>query len=137
MKKTFLTFLMLTSTISMWAYDFMVDNIFYSVVSMADLTVKVVSEDETYTKSYSGDVVIPNSIVFRDRTFNVIRIESKAFMNCPQLTSVSIPKNVSIIGTDVFKQSSNIEKIIIEDGDSILLSNNSFNNLSILILNFI
>ena len=131
MKKTFLTFLMLTSTISMWAYDFMVDNIFYSVVSMADLTVKVVSEDETYTKSYSGDVVIPNSIVFRDRTFNVIRIESKAFMNCPQLTSVSIPKNVSIIGTDVFKESSNIEKIIIEDGDSILLSNNSFNNLSI------
>lgn len=135
MKKFLFSIIVLMFTaLPSWAYDFAVDGMFYNVVSMADLTVKVVSEDDTYTKSYSGDVVIPDSIVFRDRTFNVIAIESKAFMNCPQLTSVSIPKSVSIIGKDAFKGSDYIEKITIEDGDSILLTNYSFQNLSILTL---
>ena len=131
MRKILFTLIMLLSSTMIWAYDFVIDGIFYSVISMTDLTVKVVSEDETYTKSYSGNVVIPNSIVYRDRTFNVIEIAGKAFMKCPQLTSVSIPKSVSIISSDAFNESINIEKIIIEDGDSILLTNRCFNNMSI------
>ena len=81
------------STTSISAYDFEVDGIYYKVISLEDLTCKVVSG---YQK-YEGDIVIPSEITYNSRTLKVTEIGSEAFSCCSSLTSVVIPNSVTVI----------------------------------------
>lgn len=85
-------------------YDFYVDGIFYNVTSKENLTVEVTDKygysDPTMLKlySYSGDVVIPNSVTWNDTTYSVTKIGNGAMAWCKDLTSVYIPASVDTIG---------------------------------------
>lgn len=87
------------------AYDFEVDGIYYNVVSMDDMTAEVTWHTESgseYSQSlYTGDVVIPASVTFKGRTFEVIGIGDRAF-NQSQIESVVIPESVVEIGNSAF-----------------------------------
>ena len=63
------------------------------------------------TEPYLGDIVIPEKITVDSITFFVEEIASGAFSNCPGLTSVSIPRTVTKIGSDIFKGCSSIAEI--------------------------
>ena len=53
--------------------------------------------------SYSGDVVIPESVEYEKETYNVTSIGSKTFRYCKdELTSVTIPNSVTSIGNYAF-----------------------------------
>ena len=45
----------------------------------------------SYSYEYSGNVVIPSSVVYNGNTYSVTSIVSKAFSYCSGLTSVTIP----------------------------------------------
>ena len=106
-KLALVTMLLSFAFVPVSAYDFKVDDIYYSVLSMSDLTCKVTSGD---TK-YSGEISIPEQVTYNKRTFNVIKIDSSAFKNCPGITSLNIPNSVTSIGDYAFYECSSITSL--------------------------
>lgn len=88
---------MALASVSASAYDFVVDSMYYNVVSISDLTCEVTSGDV----KYKGNVKIPSTVEYSGRTFSVIGIGC-AFQYCSDLTSVDIPSSVTSIGKNAF-----------------------------------
>lgn len=95
MKRFYFLTLMLAflPLVSMSAYDFEVDGIYYNLLS--DNEVEVTKGDNKYT----GDVVIHEEV----NGYKVVQIGEKAFYNCKGLTSVTIPNSVTSIGVMSFQ----------------------------------
>ena len=60
------------------------------------------SEEEMYLNRYTGNVVIPKSVQYGGRTYNVTSIGGSAFDGCSDLTSVTIPNSVTGIALNAF-----------------------------------
>lgn len=91
------------------AYDVEVDGIYYNLnieTKTAEVTWKRLGGD------YSGNVIIPKTIKV-DTDYSVTSIHKMAFYDCPQLTSITIPKTVSSIGDFAFQNCSRITSITI------------------------
>ncbi|WP_288286366.1 leucine-rich repeat protein [uncultured Prevotella sp.] len=73
--------------------------------------------DDNYN-SYSGTVVIPESVAYRGKNFSVTRIGNNAFRKCSGLTSITIPNSVSSIGSYAFAYSKKLTSVVIPDGVS-------------------
>ncbi len=115
---------LLVSTNAM-AYDFEVDGIYYNKSgSNAMITYK----DSNYN-SYSGDVVIPETVTYEGTTYNVTTIGSSAFSGCSGLTSIEIPNSVTTIGNDAFFDCCRLTSITIGSG-VITIGNYAFFNCS-------
>lgn len=90
-KKLGLLVAMLLTILVAQAYDFEVDGIYYNITSMSDLEVEVGSNDNfneinismnwcwKNTTPYAGNVSIPATVNFNNRTFTVIGIGKAAF----------------------------------------------------------
>ena len=96
-----------------WAYDFMVDGIYYSKGSS---TVQVTSRSNLYTGSYTGSVTIPSTVTYSGKEYEVTGIEGHAFTGCTDLTSISLPKSLKTIGTYAFFGCSSLTSITIPEG---------------------
>ena len=83
------------------AYDFEVNGIYYTVTSKTGLTVEVTSYFVNYGV-YSGSITIPNSVAYEGKTYSVTRIGEKAFYDCKELTSITLPNSVTSIGDRAF-----------------------------------
>lgn len=83
------------------AYDFELNGIYYNVISKTDLTCAVTYENYGCS-TYSGNVVIPASVTFKNKTLSVVRIDDEAFCVCTDLTNVTIPNSVTSIGEGAF-----------------------------------
>ncbi|MBP3689373.1 MAG: leucine-rich repeat domain-containing protein [Bacteroidaceae bacterium] len=97
----FTTILFLAFTTLTWAYDFAVDGIYYNKNS--DGTSVTVTYETSWDRGYSGSVVIPSTVTYDSKTYNVTSIGSFAFSGCSGLTSVTIPESITSIGEDAFK----------------------------------
>ena len=53
-------------------------------------------------EKYTGDVEITETVEYKGDTYSVVRIEDQAFMDCAELTSVTIPSTVYRIGESAF-----------------------------------
>ena len=104
-----LTFLMLglLSEHETFAYDFEVNGMYYSIISLPDLTVSVTNADGSGA-IYTGTVTIPAQVTFRDKTFDVISISNYAF-NGSSASQVNIPLSVKTIGNAAFSNSKLLE----------------------------
>ena len=104
-----------------FAYDFEVDGIYYNVTSIEDLEVEVTSygdnhyNDEYDEHKYSGDIVIPETVTYKNRKLSVTSIGEEAFYDCDGLTSVDIPDGVTSIGKGAFRSCSGLTSIDIPD----------------------
>ena len=114
--------LMLTAVLSAstnaYAYAFEVDGIYYDIISSSEKTVEVVSGSNY--NNYSGNMVIPEQVSYKNDTYSVTTIGDSAFDGCTGLTSVTIPNSVTIIGYYAFDDCNNIKELVIEDGEKIL-----------------
>lgn len=96
---TLLIVAMSLSSFSVTAHDFEVDGIYYNILSSTELTVEVTSSSNNI---YSGDIVIPESVTYSGSTYSVIKIGDSAFEFCSNLTSVSMPNSIKVIGNSAF-----------------------------------
>ena len=94
----FLVLLMVLCAISAKAYNFEVDGICYNINGS---NVTVTYKSANYN-SYSGDIVIPNSVTYNGTSYTVVSIGDWAFYGCSGLTSVSIPNSITSIGSSAF-----------------------------------
>ena len=102
-----LTALLLSSVLS---FAFEVDGIAYNITSEYNLTVEVAS------KSYSGEIVIPEKVTYAGKEYSVTSIRSYAFSDCSGLTSVTIPEGVTSIGGWAFRECSSLTSVTIPEG---------------------
>ena len=122
------------STLS-WAYDFEVDGIYYYFnEDSADVSVARSNNyrDLGIPSSYSGDMVIPSTVTYNNKTYRVRSISYDAFpgcytirsveipegmdielgaFSCSSITSIKIPKGVTHIGEDTFFHCTSLKSV--------------------------
>jgi len=100
MKKTILSTLLILFPFLASAYDVEIDGIYYNLVKKAH--VAEVTYKNTSYNSYSGNIIIPETILYEGEEYTVTSIGDNAFESCSGLTSVSIPNTVTNIGNFAF-----------------------------------
>lgn len=110
------------------AYDFEVNGIYYNITSMSNLEVEVTySEFDDYGHNitpYSGNMIIPSTVNYSNRTYTVTGIGARAFgssatfeeyelsakNNSTAITQITLPENIKYIDRGAF-QGCNISTI--------------------------
>jgi len=107
MKKTLflLISIFLLNASSLFAYDFSSvnsngDTIYYNITSaVSPFTVSVTNK---VYNTYSGNIIIPSTVINNSITYSVNAIENYAFEACSGLTSVTFPNSLVSIGDEAF-----------------------------------
>ena len=127
--------ILLGCAFSSWAYDFMVDDIYYTVDTVT-CEASVVRNGKQPT--YSGNVVIPETVTYEGTTYTVTTIASMAFYgstvqsislpntlrtierfglaNCKGLTELIVPNSVTTIGEYACEESEDLLRVFIGSG---------------------
>lgn len=111
MKKQLLLFLAAILPIIASADAVEIDGIYYNLVLKAKL-----AEVTSHPHTYSGNVVIPETITYNGTVCNVTSIGDQCFSLNKNLTSVVIPNSVTTIGVSAFWGCSSLTSVIIPDG---------------------
>jgi hypothetical protein len=105
-KSLVLSVIGLLCCVSVSAYDFEVDGIYYNITSSTDMAVGVTYRGkyyDSYSNEYSGAVNIPESVTYNGNTYSVTSIGDYAFYSCSSLTSVEISDGGSSSGECAFR----------------------------------
>ena len=114
LKHLILSMLALLASINAFAYDAQIDGIYYNFTSDAEASVTCRSSVGSGSyNSYSGRIIIPESIIYRGITYSVTSIGREAFKNCSNLTYVTIPESVTSIGNYAFYSCTGLKSVTI------------------------
>ena len=108
MKKLLFTLMLLLMTMVAFAEKVEVNGLYYELINKT-LTAEVVKSDGD---SYSGNIVIPESIEYGGSTYNVTSLGGESFKDCNSLLSVTIPNSITIIKYDAFCNCNNLTTVI-------------------------
>lgn len=92
-----------------------IDGIYYNLSTSPTNTAEVTWK---YGFHYSGDVVIPESIIYEDIQYVVTTIRANAFENCSYMTSIKIPSSLTSVGRQAFNGCSGLTAVYITDLES-------------------
>ena len=90
-----------------------IDGIYYNL----DANTKS-AEVTSNPNKYSGDVVIPEKIIYGDEVYTVTSIGREAFYACKSLTTAIIPESVTSIGESAFMSCNSLTSISISNNVS-------------------
>jgi len=112
MKKYYLLFMIMSLALTVSAHDLAIENndgvtIYYNYINDGK-ELEVARYD-----FYSGNIVIPESVIYEGKTYNVTSIGNKAFNQCRKLTSITIGNSVINIGEAAFYHCDGINSITI------------------------
>ena len=129
-KHLLITIAMLLCSAMANAHDFEVDGIFYNIISASDLTIEVTYKGNSYdeiSNEYSGEVIIPETVVYKSKVLKVTWIDSYAFYDC-SIESISIPGSVISIGNYAFNECNSLTNLRLEDGTESLSLGYNYND---------
>ena len=116
-KELLLSMLMVMMPLMVNAYDAEIDGIYYNFSGdEAEVTYQKVGENQIPMSDYSGSIVIPESVVYKEKSYKVTRIGLQAFFCCEDVISITIPKSVNVIRHYAFAGCSGLTSIIIPEG---------------------
>ena len=123
MKQKILLFLFMAFLpLNIWADPVKINGINY------ELNAETNTATVTSGGNYSGDIVIPSTVVNNGVTYDVICIDISAFEFCTDLVSISIPESViKIGGRQVFQGCSSLSSITVASGNTVYDSRNNCN----------
>lgn len=113
---------MLFCVVTAHAQSFEVDGLSYNVTQEAtdespgEVEVRQSLSGDTQggqSGAYSGDIVIPDEVIFEDKTYKVTKIGGWAFRLCSELTSITIPYGVTYISNAAFFGCSSLTSVTI------------------------
>ena len=113
MKNYFLLLTLLCLSLSAWAHDAEVDGIFYNL-DAANKTATVTFKGKysgSYYDEYSGDVVIPETVIYNGITYSVTSLGYECFRDCSSLTAITIPNSVKSLEKWCFRDCSSLTAI--------------------------
>jgi len=128
MKKTTGIFIIVALMMSLQSLDTWADNvngISYQLSGNEATVVSFVQEKQDrmlidpprrLKEEYSGDVVIPSTITYKGKTYNVTGIKKKAFERCANLNSLTISEGVKTIGEEAFTRCTSLRSATISEG---------------------
>ena len=109
-KHLFTTLLLLCTTVAT-AHDFEVGGIYYKRTADGAIVTFAGSSYSEVANEYSGDIIIPSTVLYNGIKYNVISINSNAFRDCANLTSIIIGDNVTQIFDNAFRGCNNLKKV--------------------------
>ncbi len=118
----FLLTAMTMAVSSAYAYDFVVDGIYYNILSDSEVEVSVGEDTNTedmlgsVTPSgnhYAGEVTIPATVDYQGVRYDVTAIGYYAFYYCPDLTAITIPESVISIGEKAFASCYSLTELVL------------------------
>ena len=112
LKQFLLSLLVLLIPLSAKSYDACINSIYYNFSG----TNATVTYATTSYNSYSGDISIPASVTYSGTNYNVTEIGYRAFYNCRNLTSITIPSSVKTINHYAFYNCSSLSSANIANG---------------------
>ncbi len=129
MKKILFLFVMMLPMVAS-AYDAQIDGIYYNLDSSSKIAVVTNYKSGFDNKNaYTGELVIPQKVVYNEVEYCVESIGNYAFVGCSALTSISIPESVTSIGKGAFHNCSGLTSIIIPNSVS-TIGDETFANCS-------
>lgn len=105
------------------AYDVRIGGIYYDLyhdVMEADVTNGETKYSSGTVAYYYGSVTIPSSIIYDGMIYSVTGIGNRAFVNCSNLTSVTIPNSMQFIFDGAFSGCSKLASIDIPNSVTFL-----------------
>ena len=93
------------------AYDFEADGFYFTITSVKDLTVSV----DGAVNSDTDKIVLPQTVVYKNKTLTITSVRGEAFMGYKNLRSVSFPKTMLSIGYSAFADDSLLTDIVLPD----------------------
>ena len=114
-------------------YDFELNGFYYKVQSLESRTCSIVFWDRESVGINTGKLIIPESIIFKDRTFAVIGIGDPNYGTHPVdhptpsvaheiqfIRYIEVPKSIRWIGSNSFISYKNVDKVYLKGGGNVL-----------------
>ncbi len=70
--------------------------------------------------NYSGSVIVPETVTVSGTSYSVTSIDAFAFSDCTELTSITLPNSISVIGWGAFAGCSNLKNVTLGTGVSLI-----------------
>jgi len=112
------------------AYDFQYGNLCYTITSIPKKTVEIAKSNI----NYSGRIIIPAKVMYKNREWKVTGIGDYAFMNRIQLTEIVLPSTIEYIGFASITGCLNLKSIKLPEGITLCgsaLSSSGLKSISI------
>ena len=93
-------------------------NAFADSFSVDGLTFEPISSTEASVISASKNVmnvIIPSQVTNGSKSYNVVSIGGKAFYECRDMTTITLPNTIMIIGKEAFRKCESLTSITIPD----------------------
>lgn len=111
MKKLFFLTISLLLAIAVQATEFTVDNLKCYVNE--DGTTVAVGTTWSSSNLFTGDIVLPSTVTYENKTYLVTSVSSNAFYGCENITSVTIPSSIRSIGGGSFAYCTSLTRFIV------------------------
>lgn len=138
---TILGVLLLTlSPLTIFAEDATISGIRYDLKSNNTATVipsgSYNDAGYPFSNTYSGNITIPSSVTYKNKTYTVTKIGKRAFFYCPNLNTVTLPSTVTNIGDEAFYYCSSLSSVgditnVTSIGDNAFYSCTSLTSITI------
>ena len=95
--------------------DFEVNGLYYNVVDLVNRTCEVTFDTPYYSSYNQEKIVIPESVEYQGRTFQVVGISHDAFNGSKLVKKLTIPKSIKAIGENAFMGCSGLSELNIDN----------------------
>ena len=117
--KRFFVLLVMTICACVCAYSVQIEGLYYTL-NAVDQTASVVASPK---KDYVGEIVIPESVIYKEKEYSVTSIGKNAFRSNAGVTKVVIPASVDSIASSAFYSATGLEEVVMQNSVRVICDN--------------